>query len=121
MEVRYESEWLANPARPVFLYQDGIKVGEARQVNFHDNAHVKSKFKLAGLFEEIITPATYGVIHSITNGLPRLVNNLITACLLCAFSEKTKTDRRRSGLPGPAGVKFLEEVGTGWITFSNIC
>jgi transposase InsO family protein len=43
VEVRYESEWLANPARPVFLYQDGIKVGKARQVNFHDNAHVKRK------------------------------------------------------------------------------
>jgi len=43
VEVRYEPEWLANPARPLFLYQDGIKVGEARQVNFYDNVHIKRK------------------------------------------------------------------------------
>jgi type II secretory pathway predicted ATPase ExeA len=52
--------------------------------------YCQSRFKLAGLSEEIITPAAYGAIHSITNGLPRLVNNLITACLLCACAKRQK-------------------------------
>jgi len=43
VEVRYEPEWLKSPARPVFLYQDGLKVGEARQVDFFANAWVKRK------------------------------------------------------------------------------
>lgn len=43
LEVRYDPEWLKNPSRPVFLYRDGKMVGEARQVNFHDNARVKRK------------------------------------------------------------------------------
>lgn len=43
VEVRYEPEWLTNPNKPIYLYRDGHKVGEARQVNFHDNAHVKRK------------------------------------------------------------------------------
>jgi hypothetical protein len=43
VEVRYEPEWLENPARPVFLYQDGLKIGEARQVNFFANAQLKRK------------------------------------------------------------------------------
>ncbi|MDA8211655.1 MAG: DDE-type integrase/transposase/recombinase [Clostridia bacterium] len=43
VEVRYDPEWLANPSRPLLLYKDGQKVGEARQVNFHDNAHARRK------------------------------------------------------------------------------
>lgn len=43
MEVRYDPEWLLNPNTPIFLYHEGKKVGEAKQVNFHDNAHVKRK------------------------------------------------------------------------------
>lgn len=43
VEVRYEPEWLKSPARPVLLYQDGLKVGEARQVDFFANAAVKRK------------------------------------------------------------------------------
>ena len=43
MEVRYDPEWLLNPNTPIFLYHEGKKVGEARQVNLHDNAHVKRK------------------------------------------------------------------------------
>jgi len=43
LEVRYEPEWLQSPARPVLLYQDGLKVGEARQVDFFANAWVKRK------------------------------------------------------------------------------
>lgn len=43
VEVRYDPEWLSNPMRTIFLYRDGHKVGEARQVNFHDNSKVKRK------------------------------------------------------------------------------
>jgi hypothetical protein len=43
VEVRYEPEWLKSPARPVLLYRDGVKVGEARQVDFFANAAVKRK------------------------------------------------------------------------------
>jgi putative transposase len=43
MEVRYDPEWLLNPNTPIFLYHEGKKVGEARQVNLHDNAHAKRK------------------------------------------------------------------------------
>ncbi|CEP66869.1 Uncharacterized [Moorella glycerini] len=43
LEVRYEPEWLANLARPVLLYRDGLKIGEARQVDFSANAGLKRK------------------------------------------------------------------------------
>ncbi len=43
VEVRYDPEWLLNPNRSILLYHEGKKVGEARQVNFHDNAHMKRK------------------------------------------------------------------------------
>jgi hypothetical protein len=43
LEVRYEPQWLNNPAQPVFLYREGAKVGEARQVNLFENASAKRK------------------------------------------------------------------------------
>lgn len=43
MEVRYDPEWLLNPNTPILLYHEGKKVGEARRVNLHDNAHAKRK------------------------------------------------------------------------------
>jgi transposase InsO family protein len=43
VEIRYEPAWLESPFRPVFIYSDDKKVGEALQVNFHDNAHMKRK------------------------------------------------------------------------------
>lgn len=43
VEVRYDPEWLLNSNKSILLYHEGKKVGEARQVNFHDNAHVKRK------------------------------------------------------------------------------
>lgn len=43
MEIRYEPSWLEIPFMPVFIYADDKKVGEALQVNFHDNAHIKRK------------------------------------------------------------------------------
>lgn len=43
LEVRYEPRWLNNPAQPVFLYREGVKVGEARQVNLSENASARRK------------------------------------------------------------------------------
>jgi putative transposase len=43
IEVRYDPQWLDIPFMPVFIYHEDKKVGEAVQVNFHDNAHMKRK------------------------------------------------------------------------------
>ena len=43
VEVRYDPQWLDIPFMPVFIYHEDKKVGEAVQVNFHDNAHMKRK------------------------------------------------------------------------------
>lgn len=45
VEVRYEPEWLSIPQRTLPLYQDGKLVGEARMINFYDNAKVKRQGK----------------------------------------------------------------------------
>lgn len=43
VEVRYDPSWLLNSSQPLQLYVDGKKVGEAKCVNFKDNAHVRRK------------------------------------------------------------------------------
>lgn len=43
VEVRYDPEWLLSPSKPLLLYKEGHKVGEARQINFVENASVKRK------------------------------------------------------------------------------
>ena len=43
VEIRYDPEWLEDSAAPVLIYSDDKKIAEARQVNFHDNAHIKRK------------------------------------------------------------------------------
>lgn len=43
VEVRYEPTWLETSFKPVLIFLEDKKVGEARQVNFHDNAHMKRK------------------------------------------------------------------------------
>lgn len=53
VEVRYEPQWLCLPNRPVFLCKDGQKIGEARQVNFQDNARVKRKGRGRPVKQEI--------------------------------------------------------------------
>jgi len=45
MEIRYEPEWLNDFSRPLYIYEDGKKLGEAKVVRFHDNAHVLRRFK----------------------------------------------------------------------------
>ncbi|MCK9267359.1 MAG: hypothetical protein M0P14_01435 [Alkaliphilus sp.] len=44
VEIRYEPDWLNDVTKPLPIYQDGKKVGEAKVVRFHDNAHVMRKF-----------------------------------------------------------------------------
>ncbi|CEP68088.1 AAA+ ATPase domain [Moorella glycerini] len=51
---------------------------------------LKSRLKLAGLHEDIFAPAALEAIYGITNGLPRLVNNLVTTCMLCACGKKQR-------------------------------
>jgi putative transposase len=43
IQVRYEPEWLMSVNIPILLYKDDKLIGEARQVNFHENAHMKRK------------------------------------------------------------------------------
>jgi len=43
VEVRYDPEWLLSPSQPLLLYKEGQKIGEARQINFVENASVKRK------------------------------------------------------------------------------
>jgi len=45
VEIRYEPEWLNNIAKVLPLYEDGKRIGEARMVRFHDNAHTVRKYK----------------------------------------------------------------------------
>lgn len=45
VEIRYEPEWLNDINRVLPIYMDANKVGEARMVRFHDNAHTMRKFK----------------------------------------------------------------------------
>ncbi len=43
VEIRYEPEWLNDITKTLLIYEDGKKIGEARIVRFHDNAHIKRK------------------------------------------------------------------------------
>lgn len=61
----------------------GLRAEEIRE-------YCVSRLKYAGLHEEIFTPAAIEAIYAVTNGLPRLVNNLVTTCLICACSKKQK-------------------------------
>lgn len=45
VEIRYEPEWLNDVAKTLPIYEDGKKIGEARMVRFHDNAHTLRRFK----------------------------------------------------------------------------
>jgi len=45
VEIRYEPEWLNDITKALPIYEDGKRVGEARMVRFHDNAHVMRRFK----------------------------------------------------------------------------
>lgn len=44
LEVRYEPDWLLDQTKALQLYDDGKRIGEAKQVRFFDNAHVQRRF-----------------------------------------------------------------------------
>jgi len=44
--------------------------------------------KIAGVTEEIFTLPAYEAMFSIAKELPRNINNLTTACIICAFAKK---------------------------------
>lgn len=46
------------------------------------------KLKSAGLSDNIFTPAAVEAIYSVSKGIPRIVNNLATACLMYACSNR---------------------------------
>jgi hypothetical protein len=45
VEIRYEPEWINDVTKALPIYDDNKKVGEAKMVRFHDNSHVKRRFK----------------------------------------------------------------------------
>lgn len=49
-----------------------------------------SRLQIAGLHDEVFTPAAIEAIYGITKGLPRLVNNLVTTCLIIASGKKER-------------------------------
>lgn len=49
-----------------------------------------TRLKLAGVHEDIFTSSALEAIYSITNGLPRLINSLVTNCFLCACEKKQR-------------------------------
>lgn len=51
---------------------------------------IVSRLKLAGGHEKIFTTSAFEAIYPITNGFPRLINSLITACLLSACEKKVR-------------------------------
>ncbi|MGV8165449.1 MAG: DDE-type integrase/transposase/recombinase [Alkaliphilus sp.] len=48
VQVRYEPSWLLTSSSPVLIYVDDKKVGVAKRVNFHDNAHMKRRARPTG-------------------------------------------------------------------------
>ena len=52
--------------------------------------YCETRLKLAGVHEEIFKPIALEAMYSITNGLPRIINNLATACLMSACGQKQK-------------------------------
>lgn len=52
--------------------------------------YCSSRLKQAGLVEEIFMDSALDAIYASTNGLPRLVNSLLTNCLLYACEKKQR-------------------------------
>jgi len=44
MELRYEPDWVGDETKSLPIFLDGKKIGAAKMVRFHDNAHAKRKF-----------------------------------------------------------------------------
>ncbi|WP_041591717.1 ExeA family protein [Thermoanaerobacter mathranii] len=52
--------------------------------------YIKTRMKIAGMVDDIFTPSAYESIYSLTQGLPRIINNLVTASLLYAYSKRLR-------------------------------
>jgi hypothetical protein len=71
--------------------------GKYRKIDFELSERIKQK-KLEhpempnkhGVVDDIFTPSAYEAIHSLTKGLPRIINNLATASLLYAYSKRLR-------------------------------
>lgn len=44
--------------------------------------YIKSRMTLAGVTRDVFTEQAYAAIHSSSNGFPRNINNIVTACLM---------------------------------------
>lgn len=55
LEIRYEPEWLEDVTKELPIYDNGKKIGYARKVCFHDNAHAKRKSKTtySSIYDEV--------------------------------------------------------------------
>jgi len=65
------------------LSEHGLKQEEVKD-------YCSSRLQIAGLHDEVFTPAAIEAIYGITKGLPRLVNNLVTTCLIIASGKKER-------------------------------
>lgn len=75
-----------NPLRQRLVVKhimQGLKADEIKD-------YCSSRLKQAGLAEEILTDSAIQAIYASTNGLPRLVNSLVTNCLLYAYGKKQR-------------------------------
>lgn len=75
-----------NPLRQritVKYFMHGLSSGEIKD-------YIVSRLKTAGQHEDLFTEPALESIHAITNGQPRLVNNLVTASLLYACDKKLR-------------------------------
>ena len=75
-----------NPLRQrlvVKYIMQGLKAEELKD-------YCSSRLKQAGMVEELFTDAAFEAIYAITNGLTRLVNSLVTNCLLYAYGKKLR-------------------------------
>lgn len=79
IQVRYEPEWLDSANIPLLLYKDDKLIGKARQVNFHDNAHIKRKTEYAPLKEAQIAAVENNEIEEteILSGQPISFNHIM--------------------------------------------
>lgn len=75
-----------NPLKQRLAIQYYLKGLQAEEMK----DYCESRLKLAGVNEEIFTSAALKAMYSITGGLPRLINNLATACLLYACDKKQR-------------------------------
>ncbi|MDD3653769.1 MAG: AAA family ATPase [Desulfotomaculaceae bacterium] len=75
-----------NPLRQRLVIKyimQGLKLEEVKE-------YCSSRLKLAGLIEDVFTDSAIEAITSSSNGLPRLINSLVTNCLLYAYEKKQR-------------------------------